>query len=176
KTIKPYFANLTIGAGAVGAVLCRKDLAPASCPLVTAAVVETDSSANKLCQGDSVGDALEMLTDSEELLVAGIGVATRAWARFVEATGWTAETPDCIITHQVGKAHSRELFKALGLDLAKDYTTFETLGNVGSVSCPITLARAIEDGAFVAGQKTALLGIGSGLSSLMMAVEWPKYD
>ena len=176
KTIKPYFANLTIGAGAVGAMLCRKDLAPASCPLVTAAVVETDSSANEMCQGDSAGDALEMLTDSEELLVAGIDVASRAWVRFVEATGWTAETPDCVITHQVGKAHSRELFKALGLDLAKDYTTFETLGNVGSVSCPITLARAIEDGAFVAGQKTALLGIGSGLSSLMMAVEWPKND
>ncbi|KRP35703.1 MAG: 3-oxoacyl-ACP synthase [Opitutaceae bacterium BACL24 MAG-120322-bin51] len=176
KSIKPYFANLTIGAGAVGAVLCHKDLAPKSCPLVTAAVVETDSSANQLCQGDSAGDALEMLTDSEELLVAGIGVATRAWARFVEATGWTAETPDRVITHQVGKAHSRELFKALGLDLTKDYTTFETLGNVGSVSCPITLARAIEDGAFVAGQKAALLGIGSGLSSLMMAVEWPKHD
>ena len=176
KSIKPYFANLTIGAGAVGAVLCRKDLAPQSCPLVTAAVVETDSSANELCQGDSAGDALEMLTDSEELLVAGIGVASRAWTRFVEATGWTAETPDRVITHQVGKAHSRELFKALGLDLTKDYTTFETLGNVGSVSCPITLARAIEDGAFAAGQKAALLGIGSGLSSLMMAVEWPKHD
>jgi 3-oxoacyl-[acyl-carrier-protein] synthase III len=44
------------------------------------------------------------------------------------------------------------------------------------VSCPITLARAIEDGAIVAGQKAALLGIGSGLSSLMMAVEWPDND
>jgi 3-oxoacyl-[acyl-carrier-protein] synthase-3 len=176
KTIKPYFANLTIGAGAVGALLCRKDLAPSSCPLVTAAVVETDSSANKLCQGDSAGEALEMLTDAEELLIAGIGVATRAWERFVEATGWTVETPDCIMTHQVGKAHSRELFKALGLDLAKDYTTFETLGNVGSVSCPITLAKAMEEGVFVLGQKAALLGIGSGLSSLMIAVEWPKHD
>lgn len=175
KTIKPYFANLTIGAGAVAAVLCRKDLNSASCPLMTAAVVEADTSHNELCQGDSAGADLEMLTDSEELLVAGIGVATRAWERFVEATGWTAATPDRIITHQVGKAHSRELFNALGLDLAKDYTTFETMGNIGSVSCPITLARAMEDGAFGPGQKAALLGIGSGLSSLMMALEWPKH-
>ncbi len=173
KTIKPYFANLTIGAGAVAAVLCRKDLAP-SAPLLSAAVVETDTSHNQLCQGDSAGDALEMLTDSEELLVAGIGVATRAWARFTEATGWTAETPDRVITHQVGKAHTRELFGALGLDLRKDFTTFETLGNVGSVSCPITLARAMEAGAYGPGQKAALLGIGSGLSSLMLAVEWPE--
>ena len=79
-----------------------------------------------------------MLTDSEELLVAGIGVASRAWAQFVEATAWTVNTPDRIITPS-WKAHSRELFKALGLDLTKDFTTFETLGNVGSVSCPITL-------------------------------------
>jgi acyl-CoA:acyl-CoA alkyltransferase len=176
KTIKPYFANLTIGAGAVAAVLCRAELAPRSTPRLTAAVVETDSSHNMLCQGDSAGEALEMLTDSEELLVAGIGVATRAWQQFMQVTGWTAATADRVITHQVGKAHSRELFKALGLDLAKDYTTFETLGNVGSVSCPITLARAIEAGAFTAGQKAALLGIGSGLSSLMMAVEWPSND
>ena len=175
QSIKPYFANLTIGAGAVAAVLCRKDLAPVASPLLTAAVCETDTSHNELCQGDSSGDALEMLTDSEELLVAGIGVATRAWARFTETTGWTVDTPDRVITHQVGKAHTRELFAALNLDLAKDFSTFETLGNVGSVSCPITLARAIEDGAYAPGQKVALLGIGSGLSSLMMAVEWPKH-
>lgn len=173
KTIKPYFANLTIGAGAVAAVLCRKNLAP-SAPLMRAAVVETDTSHNNLCQGDSAGDALEMLTDSEELLVAGIGVATRAWDQFITETGWDASTPDCVITHQVGKAHSRELFKALGLDLGKDFTTFETLGNVGSVSCPITLARAMEAEVYQPGMRAALLGIGSGLSSIMMAVEWPQ--
>ncbi|MEM8867186.1 MAG: 3-oxoacyl-ACP synthase III [Verrucomicrobiota bacterium] len=174
KTIKPYFANLTIGAGAVAAVLCRKDLAPVSSLQLQTAVVETDTSHNELCQGDSAGDALEMLTDSEELLVAGIGVATRAWERFVEASGWTVSTPDCVITHQVGKAHTRELFAALGLDLEKDFASFETLGNVGSVSCPITLAMAIEAEAIREGDKVALLGIGSGLSSLMLALEWPQ--
>lgn len=174
QTIKPYFANLTIGSGAVAAVLCRKDLTPQPRPLMTAAVVETDTSHNDLCQGDSSGDSLEMLTDSEELLVAGIAVATRAWERFTVATGWSAATPDCIITHQVGRAHTRGLFKALDLDLRKDYSSFEHLGNVGSVSCPITLALAMESGAYQQGQRAALLGIGSGLSSLMMALEWPQ--
>jgi 3-oxoacyl-[acyl-carrier-protein] synthase-3 len=174
KSIKPFFANLTIGAGAVGAILCRKDLVSEARPLMTAAVVETDTSHNALCQGDHSGDGLEMLTDSEELLIAGIGVAKRAWERFTATTGWSTETADRIITHQVGRAHTRELFKALGLDLKKDFSTYETLGNVGSVSCPITLAKAIDSGAYGAGQRAALLGIGSGLSSLMMAVEWPR--
>lgn len=174
RSIKPFFANLTIGAGAVAAVLCRRDLLVEPRPLMTAAVVETDSSYNALCQGDQTGDSLEMLTNSEELLVAGIGVAMRAWGRFTKSTGWSAETPDRVITHQVGRAHTRELFKALNLDLTKDFSTFETLGNVGSVSCPITLAMAMEAGAYSVGQRAALLGIGSGLSSLMMAVEWPN--
>lgn len=174
RSIKPFFANLTIGSGAVAAVLCRRDLLVEPRPLMTAAVVETDSSHNALCQGEQSGNSLEMLTNSEELLVAGIEVATRAWKRFTEATGWSTRTPDRVITHQVGRAHTRELFRALDLDLAKDFSTFETLGNVGSVSCPITLAMAMETGAYSVGQRAALLGIGSGLSSLMMAVEWPN--
>ena len=88
--------------------------------------------------------------------------------------GWDARTPDRVITHQVGSAHTRALFEALGLAAEQDFSTFETLGNIGSVSCPLTLARAMEAGAYGPGQKAALLGIGSGLSSLMLALEWPE--
>lgn len=64
KTIKPYFANLTIGSGAVAAILCRGDLVVGPPPMrLVAAAVETDSSHNALCQGDTSGDALEMLTN-----------------------------------------------------------------------------------------------------------------
>ena len=173
RSIKPYFANLTIGAGAVAAVLCRADLAPER-PQLRAAAVATDTSHSGLCEGDSSGDGLAMLTDSEELLVAGIGVAKAAWARFCELTGWDASTPDRVITHQVGSAHTRALFEALGLAAEKDFSSFEMLGNIGSVSCPLTLAQAMEAGAYGPGQRAALLGIGSGLSSLMLALEWPK--
>ncbi len=173
KSIKPYFANLTIGAGAVAAVLCRTELAP-NRPQLRAAAVATDTSHSGLCEGDSAGEGLAMLTDSEELLVAGIGVAKAAWGRFCAVTGWNVNTPDRVITHQVGSAHTRALFEALGLAAEQDFSTFETLGNIGSVSCPLTLARAMEAGAYGPGQKAALLGIGSGLSSLMLALEWPE--
>lgn len=174
QTIKPYFANLTIGAGAVAAVLCRKELIKGDALILHSASVSTDTSHNQLCEGDTSGNALEMQTDSEALLEAGIKVAKNAWASFVKESGWTHETADRVFTHQVGKAHTRALFEALNLDLKKDYSTFEFLGNVGSVSCPITLAHAIEKGAFTVGEKATLLGIGSGLSSLMMAIEWKK--
>ena len=112
-----------------------------------------------------------MRTDSEALLIAGVGLAQRCWQRFKNESGWNEGTPQRIITHQVGRRHSSLLFEKLGLDVTKDFQTFERLGNVGSVSLPATLALARAEGKIKAGDKTALLGIGSGLASLMLAVE-----
>ena len=171
QTIKPYFANLTIGAGAVACVLTHRDEAPPGALKFLGGVVETDSSASSLCQGDQAGQAgLEMLTEAEALLEAGLAVAERNWLRFKQAFDW-AESPDRFICHQVGRAHQRQLVERLKLDPEKDFTTYERLGNVGSVSLPITLAEAIHTSAVKPGDKVALLGIGSGLSSMMMGVE-----
>jgi 3-oxoacyl-[acyl-carrier-protein] synthase-3 len=46
------------------------------------------------------------------------------------------------------------------------------LGNVGSVSAPITLAMGIEQGKLGPGERAAVLGIGSGINSLMLGIEW----
>jgi len=171
-TIKPYFANFTIGAGAVAAVISREDFAPVGTPKLVGGVVATDSSANKLCEGDAAGDALAMKTDSEKLLEAGIALAGTAWANFKNETGWDESTPAHIVTHQVGVRHSSALFAKLGLDIAKDRRSFDRLGNVGSVSLPATLALHAEAGTFSRGDKVALLGIGSGLSTLMFGVQF----
>ena len=45
-------------------------------------------------------------------------------------------------------------------------------GNVGSVSAPITMALGIEQQALVPGQRAAILGIGSGINSLMLGIDW----
>lgn len=128
----------------------------------------SDSSANELCQGESAGDELAMMTDSEALLEAGVSLARKTWSNFSQQTGWTVETPDRVICHQVGRRHQRALFEALNLDLSKDYSSYENWGNVGSVSLPLTLAKARESGALKTGQKAALLGIGSGLVCMML--------
>ncbi|MCB1123445.1 MAG: 3-oxoacyl-ACP synthase III, partial [Verrucomicrobiae bacterium] len=103
---------------------------------------------------------------------AGIQLAQTTWAAFLSENHWQADAIDRFICHQVGSAHRRQLFEALGLDLEKDYITYPTWGNVGSVSCPLTLARAVEDGVIQSGHRVALLGIGSGLSSLMLALQF----
>jgi 3-oxoacyl-[acyl-carrier-protein] synthase-3 len=174
NAIKPFFANLTIGSAAVAAVVCHEDDLPAGAPrhrLVAGAAL-ADTSYGELCQGDSAGDGLAMETDSEQLLIAGVDVAQRTWAEFKRETGWSEATPDRIVCHQVGNAHRRKLYETLGLDLAKDFSSFETLGNTGSAALPATLVRAAGQGVVRAGNKVALLGIGSGINSLMLAVEW----
>lgn len=171
--IKPFFANLTIGSGAVAAIVCHEDMLPAGPKhrlIAGACVAATQFS--PLCQGDTAGEGLQMQTDSEQLLIAGVEVARDTWSQFEKETGWNRSTPDRIICHQVGSTHRRKLYETVGLDLAKDFSTFETLGNTGSAALPTALALAAQQSAIKTGDKVALLGIGSGINSLMLAVEW----
>ncbi len=171
--IKPFFANLTIGSGAVAAIVCHEDLLPAG-PRhrLLAGAYLSATQHSELCQGDTSGHGLQMETDSEQLLVAGVEVARETWQKFEQETGWNRATPDHIICHQVGSTHRRKLYETVGLDLTKDFSTFETLGNTGSAALPTALALAVDRGVVKTGHKAALLGIGSGINSLMLAVEW----
>lgn len=171
--IKPFFANLTIGSGAVAAVLCHRSLVKGRPHRLLGGIGRAATQHSDLCQGDSMGaEALAMQTNSEELLIAGVQLARETWDAFSAEIGWTAPDVDRFICHQVGSVHRRKLYETLSLDLAKDFSTFETLGNMGSASLPATLARAVEQHAVMDGNKVALLGIGSGLNCLMLAMEW----
>jgi acyl-CoA:acyl-CoA alkyltransferase len=168
--IKPFFANLTIGSGAVAAVVCHRSLVQGRAHRLLGGVARAATRHSELCQGDTHGaDALAMQTDSEQLLLAGVELAQETWRDFAAGQGAGF---DRFICHQVGSTHRRKLYESLGLELAKDFSTFEMLGNTGSVALPATLAAAIDAGAVREGNRVGLLGIGSGLNCLMLALEW----
>jgi 3-oxoacyl-[acyl-carrier-protein] synthase-3 len=170
NAIKPYFANLTIGSGAVAAMVCHRSLVKGRAHRLLGGVARAATQHSELCQGDTHGaDALAMQTDSEQLLIAGVGLAQETWRDFTAEQGGAF---DRLICHQVGSTHRRKLYETLGLDLAKDFSTFETLGNTGSVALPATLCAAVDAGAVQEGHRVGLLGIGSGLNCLMLALEW----
>ncbi len=172
NAIKPYFANLTIGSAAVAAIVCHRSLAPSGHRLL-GGVGRAATRHGDLCRGDHAGGGgLTMQTDSEQLLVAGVELARTTWDAFKVETGWDESTPRRFICHQVGTMHRRRLYETLGLDPARDVSTFEFLGNTGSAALPVTLAHAAETGALAPGDRAALLGIGSGINCLMLAVEW----
>lgn len=173
KEIKPYFANLTIGAGAVAAVVCHESLSPEGHRLI-GGVVKADTSNNALCQGGGAADGpgLDMRTDSEEMLRAGVALAEKTWDAFQSETGLNANAIDKVVCHQVGIAHQRLLLERLGIDPRKDYATFQTYGNTGSAALPITLSEAAMNGHIQKGDTIGMLGIGSGLNCMMMAARW----
>ena len=171
--LKQAFASLTIGSGACAVLLARAE-GGADGPRLLGATAEAATQHVGLCQGDRDGSAAgpSMSTDSEALLQAGVELAQRTFARFLGEIAWSRADVDRVVTHQVGSAHRRLLFEKLELDAARDFATFETLGNTGSAALPAALALALEAGAIRRGERVALLGIGSGLHCLMLGAQW----
>ena len=171
--LKRAHASLTIGSGAAAVVLAAREPARGRARLVGGAALASTAH-HELCRGDRVagGDGLRMDTDSEALLQAGNALAARTWTRFLGEVGWGADEVDRVFTHQVGSAHRRLLLETLALEPARDFPTVETLGNTGSAALPIGISLAAVRGLLRRGEKIALLGIGSGLHCLMLAIEW----
>ncbi len=175
--LKRAFASLTIGSGAAAVVLARAPLdAAGETPhrwRLSASVLGAATEHHALCRGDrtSAGAGPLMDTDSEALLQAGNALAARVWCALKEELEWETADVDRFVTHQVGVAHKRLLFETLGLDPARDFPTVVTLGNIGSVSLPLSFSLGEEAGFLHGGQRVALLGIGSGLHCLMLGLE-----
>lgn len=175
KSIKPAFASLTVGSGSAAVVLCHRDLSRTQHRLLGGSFL-SDTSAHALCAGgvdsEEHGDSRpRMETDSEALLHAGVALAERNWEITKGILSWRNEDVDRIFTHQVGKQHRTLLMERLQLDPALDYPTVERFGNTGAVALPMAVAMGLEEEPPTTGTKLALLGIGSGLNSVMLGIE-----
>lgn len=174
KDVKLEFASLTIGSGSAAIVLCHSDLSRTGSRLLGGSY-RTDTKSHALCAGgvesQQNGDHRpRMQTDSEALLHAGVDLAEVTWKETCRVLEWTNADVQKIFTHQVGRAHRKLLLDRLNLPLEADYPTVEFLGNTGAVALPTAAALGIENGHVQAGENTALLGIGSGLNSLMLGI------
>lgn len=171
KTIKNYIANLTIGSAATAILLTHKDLAPDGHKII-GGVSRSKTDANELCQGDGNTHGLMMETRSEDLLKAGVELVTQTWSIFLDELNWSNDSFNKLVGHQVGVAHRNAILDSIKVSKDKDYSTFESLGNTGSSALPVTLMKAHEDNFIKKSDTVALLGIGSGLSTVMLGVEW----
>jgi 3-oxoacyl-[acyl-carrier-protein] synthase-3 len=171
ESVKDYIASLTIGSASAAIVLCDEELSLTGNRLTTA-IVRCDTKQHELCH--SRGLETIMRTESEELMHRGVEAGAETFARFLSATGWEPADIDRTFCHQVGVAHRRLMLETLGLNPAIDFTTVETLGNTGAVALPITMAIGIEQGQLRTNDRVAMLGIGSGINCLMLAVEWQQ--
>ena len=177
KSVKPAFASLTIGSAGAAVVLARSDMIKNGHRLI-GGVTRSATKYSELCRSNS-GDTgvdststLLMNTDSEELMTAGCALAGEAFPLFKKELGWNNDDINKVFTHQVGSAHRKLLYESIALDEKKDFSTLEFMGNTGSAALPSAFAIGVERGAVSKGDKIALLGIGSGLNTVMLGVEW----
>lgn len=169
KSVKKYIANLTIGSAATAVLLTHKDIGDGH--KLLSSTTRTDSSASKLCQGGGDTHSLMMETDSELLLKHGMKLASETWLAFKSELGWSDSDYQKVIGHQVGVAHRQGVLGALGIDLKKDFSSFEKLGNTGSSAVAVTLDLALRQNFIESGDRIAILGIGSGLACTMLGLE-----
>ena len=169
-------ATLTGGSGAIAVVVCDQSLAPRGHRIIGGAV-RNRTQWHKLCRwGPDTGmpatAPMQMDTDAVGVMEHGVELGVETWEAFLEEMHWQTDHIDRTICHQVGAPHRDFVLQKIGMPREKDFVTYEFLGNIGTVSLPITAAIAEERGFLEKGHRTAFCGIGSGLNCLILGVDW----
>jgi 3-oxoacyl-[acyl-carrier-protein] synthase-3 len=173
---KKTIATLTGGSGAVAVILTTSRKAPSGHRMI-GGVARSAAEHHRLCvwgrEGGFASHSQDVLeTDSVNVLKNGVTLGLDTFDAFRRELSLSDDQPDKIICHQVGATHQRTILESIGIPAEKDFTTFQYLGNIGTVSLPITAAIADERRVLKPGDMVGLLGIGSGLNCMMLGVEW----
>jgi len=176
EVLRKTVATLTGGSGAV-AVLLTDAAASGQGHRIMGGAARSAPEHHRLCvwgpdTGIPGGTGHMAETDALKVLQNGVALGIDTFREFRSALALPDSKPDKIICHQVGATHQRTILDAIGIPADRDFTTFRFLGNVGTVSLPITAAIAHERGFLAPGDTVGFLGIGSGLNCLMLGIEW----
>lgn len=161
--LKEAFATMTLGSGAVAVVLGRTDRNPHGHQVI-GGITRAATEHHDLCVGGMEG----MRTQASALFREGIGLAVDAWEASADEWGW--RDADWFVAHQTSTGHIDALCQRLGLDLDKFPMTVTTYGNIGPAAMPYTLG--LNQHRFSRGDRVILMGIGSGLNTSFVEVQW----
>lgn len=156
------FASLTLGSGAVAAVLGPADKGGHR---IVGGVSRAATEHHELC----VGTLDKMTTDTRGLLENGIALAVDCFTSAAQHDEWV-EDIDWYVLHQVSKVHTESVCAELGIDLAKVPVSYPSLGNVGPAAIPLTMAN--NQHRFSHGDRILCMGIGSGLNVSFVELQW----
>jgi 3-oxoacyl-[acyl-carrier-protein] synthase-3 len=167
RAFRANLATFTLGSGSVAMILRHKVKSKTGKQLL-GGYFYSQTQHNDLC----VAQTTWMRTNSTPLLHEGLKVIYSAWDGFSKELGWNSETVDKVFTHQVSEKQRELGLKAIGLNRGIDYPTLIELGNIASVSAPLSMALAYDKDFLQDGDKVCLIGVGSGINSLVLGIEW----
>ena len=155
EMFKTSVATLTGGSGAVAVLLTDGSFSREPAPRLVGGANQAAPQFHSLCRwGIERLERIErglppilqqtMVTDSIAVLKYGVELGMKTFQTFLARVGWGVEHVDKVICHQVGASHRDTVLKTLGIAKEKDYCTFPFLGNMGTVSLPLTAGYAAE--------------------------------
>ncbi len=176
ERFKTTLATLTGGSGAIGVLVVDESLSTRGHRLL-GGVLRNSVRHHRLCRwgpdsGVPTSGPQIMETHAIGVLEHGVELGIETWNAFRPAVEWPADAPDKVICHQVGSANRDAILRAIQIPVERDFSTYPYLGNIGTVSLPISAAIAEQRGFLQQGDRVGMLGIGSGLNCIMLGVEW----
>ena len=170
-------ATFTGGSGAAAVLLTDGSFTPSRRPKLLGGVNIAEPQHHTLCRWGIKAGLVEnhvpyMQTDAVAVMKHGVKLGKKTWDALLAELELTTDRVDKVICHQVGDAHQKLILQTIGIAPEKDFTTFEFLGNMGTVSLPVTAALAKERDVLLPGDVVGFLGIGSGLNCLMLGIQW----
>lgn len=177
ENFRQTIATLTGGSGAVAVIVCHESTSSEKRRKLLAGAAKNSVRHHDLCvwgyQNLSLdGYRMFMRTDSVAVLHNGVKLGIETYGTLKKHLDLGNSQPDKVICHQVGAAHQKTILESIGISTEKDFPTYPFLGNIGTVSLPITAAIAEERDFLNPGDLVCFLGIGSGLNCMMLGVRW----
>jgi 3-oxoacyl-[acyl-carrier-protein] synthase-3 len=177
---KLSLATLTGGSGAAAVLLTDGSFGNPKGRKLVGGVWRTAPEFHELCRwgleaaGSNGSRAFHHFTatDAAAVLSHGVELGSQTWRAFLRELGWRGDAVDKVICHQVGTSHRDTILRLLSIPEEKDFPTFPYLGNMGTVSLPLTAGLAEDRGFLERGDHVAFLGIGSGLNCMMLGLQW----
>jgi 3-oxoacyl-[acyl-carrier-protein] synthase-3 len=170
--------TLTLGCGAVAYILTHESLSRAK-PRLLGSVARSATEFSDLCAGNADYQLFDnaqvtplMHTESAKLMGSAAKLGGRMFQEFSEAFGWKREDVDHVFCHQVGKQVNEGFYREMGLDMSKEFTVYQELGNLVSAALPTCLAMGAEKKGMKSGDKVLLTAFGSGLNSIFTGIVW----
>jgi 3-oxoacyl-[acyl-carrier-protein] synthase-3 len=178
EKILQMLPTLTLGCGAVAAVLCHDSISSGGHKFV-GGVARSASQHHQLCIGNgdfSVGQGEEiapiMTSDAAQLMIAAAKLGGRAFPDVTAALGWSKDHVDHVFCHQVGRQVNEAFYTEMGLDFDKDFAIYNRYGNMVSAALPAALAIGAKEKNIQPGEKVLLTAFGSGLNTRFLGFEW----
>lgn len=169
ETFRLSLATLTGGSGAAAILLTDGSFPGAGRRhRLLGGVCRTAPEHHRLC----VWSRDRMSTDATAVLRHGVALGRATWEDLLRELSLSPAAVSKVVCHQVGGAHRRAVLEAIGMPEEKDFAAFEYLGNMGTAALPVAAAIADEREFLAPGDTVGFLGIGSGLNTIMMGLEW----